>query len=85
MEFVLITKIETFHHFDRDRRFGIMGIYLSVPSTDIAMEEGSGSAVKYAVGEMQVCGEMRIKIAVNSDHFVHVTGCLDFSLLTFNI
>ena len=31
-----------------------MGIYLSTPSTDIALEEGKGSKVKYVVGEMQV-------------------------------
>ena len=34
----------------------IMGIYLSTPSTDIALEEGKGSKVKYVVGEMQVRG-----------------------------
>ncbi len=33
-----------------------MGIYLSTPSTDIALEEGKGSKVKYVVGEMQVSG-----------------------------
>lgn len=31
-----------------------MGIYLSTPSTDIELEEGSGKAVRYIVGEMQV-------------------------------
>eukprot|EP00598_Pedospumella_elongata_P001227 CAMPEP_0184969744 /NCGR_PEP_ID=MMETSP1098-20130426/2421_1 /TAXON_ID=89044 /ORGANISM="Spumella elongata, Strain CCAP 955/1" /LENGTH=547 /DNA_ID=CAMNT_0027491557 /DNA_START=63 /DNA_END=1706 /DNA_ORIENTATION=- len=30
-----------------------MGIYLSTPSTDVALEEGKGSKVKYVVGEMQ--------------------------------
>ena len=31
-----------------------MGVYLSVPCTDVEAEEGSGNNLQYAVGEMQV-------------------------------
>jgi hypothetical protein len=31
-----------------------MGIYLSTPSTEVELEEGSGGGVRFVVGEMQV-------------------------------
>ena len=31
-----------------------MGVYLSVPCTEVEAEEGSGNNLQYAVGEMQV-------------------------------
>jgi hypothetical protein len=31
-----------------------MGIYLSTPSSDVALEEGTGEKLRFVVGEMQV-------------------------------